>query len=51
MCVCVCVCVCVIFASIINIQVPHEVENQRAIAMRTSQIMKYEQNYSKWTDE
>ena len=30
-----------IYACIINIQVPHEVEKQRAIAMRTSQIMKY----------
>ena len=29
---------------IIKIQVPHEVKNQRAIAKRTSQIMKYGQN-------
>ena len=33
-----------ICACIINIQVPHEVNNQRAIAKRTSQIMKYGQD-------
>ena len=41
MCVCVCVCV---YVCIINIQVPHEVHNQRAVAKRTSQMMKYGQN-------
>ena len=33
-----------IYACIINIQVPHEVKNERAIAKRTSQIMKHGQN-------
>ena len=33
-----------IYASIINIQVPHEVKYRRAIAKRTSQITKYGQN-------
>ena len=36
MCVCVCVCACV-RACIIEIQIPHEAKNQRAIAKRTSQ--------------
>ena len=35
-----------IYACIINIQVPHEVNDQRAIAKRTSQIMKYGQDVS-----
>ena len=30
-----------IYACIINTYVPHEVTNRRAIARRTSQIMKY----------
>ena len=48
MCVCVCVqyiCVC-INVCIIKIDAPraHEVKNQRVIAKRTSQIMKYGQD-------
>ena len=39
---------------IINIQVPHEVKNLRALTKRPSQIMKYGQNVvidnPKWTD-
>ena len=54
MCVCVCVCAC-INVWIIKIHVPraHEVENQRGIAKRTSQIMKYGQDVinQKWTDD
>ena len=33
-----------IYACILNIQVPHEVKYQRAIAKRTSPIMKYGQD-------
>ena len=44
MCVCVCMCVMNIFACIMNIKVPHEFNDKRAIAKRTSQIMKYGQD-------
>ena len=44
MCVCVCLCVCVCVcvcarACIIEIQVPHEAKNQRAIAKRTFKLL------------
>ena len=38
MCVCVCVCVCIIVPR------AHKVKNQRVIAKKTSQIMKYGQD-------
>ena len=39
-----------IYACIINLQVPHEVKNQRAVDMRTPQIMQkgQELKYPKW---
>ena len=44
-----------IYACIIKIHVPraHDVKNQRVIAKRTSQIMKYGQDViiQKWTDD
>ena len=58
MCVSVCVCVCMyvcINVCIIKIHVPrsHDVKNQRVIAKRTSQIMRYGKDViiQKWTND